>query len=257
MHFTSETIANGVSERLFTHGDIRGALWLPADVAGLLPLVLLSHSGGQHKKTEALVARAHRYVTAAGFAAAAIDAPGHGDRPRTDRDEQLAADVRRRLAAGEPIGTQLARNNAERAVQAAPEWQATLDALLELDCFGSEVPVGFWGVSMGCTIGMSFVAADPRISAAVFGLAGHETLADTAAKITVPVEFLLQWDDELVPRESGLALFDAFGSQKKTLHANPGRHAEIPTFELGSSECFFTRHLTRGGGTERSGTNAQ
>jgi hypothetical protein len=79
----------------------------------------------------------------------------------------------------------------------------------------------------------------------VFGLVGHETLADAAAWVTVPVEFVLQWDDELVPRQSGLALFGAFASREKTLHANPGRHAGIPAFELESSRRFFARHLIR------------
>ena len=46
-----------------------------------------------------------------------------------------------------------------------------------------------------------------------------------------------------MPREEGLALFDAFGSAEKTLHANPGRHADIPAFELDSTELFFARHL--------------
>ncbi|MGH3872043.1 MAG: hypothetical protein ACRDSR_11105 [Pseudonocardiaceae bacterium] len=84
---------------------------------------------------------------------------------------------------------------------------------------------------------------EPRIGAAVFGLAGHQTLAAAAAEVTVPVEFLLQWDDEIVPRDSGLALFDAFASREKTLHANPGQHINVPVFELESSERFFRRHL--------------
>ena len=48
----------------------------------------------------------------------------------------------------------------------------------------------------------------------------------------------------LVPRDRGLALFGAFGSAQKTLHANPGRHREVPAFELDSSVRFFVRHLT-------------
>jgi len=39
--------------------------------AGSRPPVLLGHGGGQHKKAPGLVARAHRYVTACGFAVAA------------------------------------------------------------------------------------------------------------------------------------------------------------------------------------------
>jgi hypothetical protein len=60
----------------------------------------------------------------------------------------------------------------------------------------------------------------------------------------VPVEFHLQWDDEIVPRADGLALFDAIASREKTLHANPGRHADVPRFEVDSTERFFARHLT-------------
>jgi hypothetical protein len=82
-----------------------------------------------------------------------------------------------------------------------------------------------------------------RGSARRCGLAGTETLAEAAAEVTIPVEFLLQWDAELVPRDSGLALFGSFASDEKTLHANPGRHAEVPAFELESSVRFFTQHF--------------
>jgi len=239
MRFTSETTSNGVSERLFTPGGIPGVLWSPADATGSRPLVLLGHGGGQHKKVPGLVARAHRYVTACGFAVAAIDAPGHGDRPRTAQDEQFAAGLRERMAAGEPVGPYIVRYNAALAERAVPEWQATLDALQDQ----ADGPVGFYGVAMGSAIGVPLAAADSRIAAAVFGLIGHETLAEAAARVTVPVEFLLQWDDELVPRESGLALFGAFASREKTLHANPGRHMDLPRFELDSSQRFFARHL--------------
>jgi dienelactone hydrolase len=243
MRFTAETRSNGVDERLFTLDDIPGVLWASAGATGGRPLVLLGHGGGQHKKAPGLVARAHRYVTACGFAVAAIDAPGHGDRPRTEHDERLVAGFRERMAAGEPIGPQLARYHTDVSERAVPEWRATLDALQDLDCVGAGRPVGYWGVSMGTGIGVPFVAAEPRVTAAVFGLVGHEALAGAAARVTVPVEFLLQWDDELVPRDSGLALFDAFASAEKTLHANLGRHLGVPAFELESSARFFTRHL--------------
>jgi len=240
MHVTSQTSA-GVTERLFTLGDIPGVLWTPARQAGPWPLILLAHGGGEHKQAAGVVARARHYVTGCGFAVAAIDAPGAGDRPKTAQNLAHAAAVRQRLEAGQPLGPLLAQDNAERHVQAVPEWRATLDALLAGGL--ATGPVGFWGVSLGSAIGIPLVAAEPRISAAVFGLAGHENLGGAAARITVPVEFLLQWDDELVPRESGLALFDAFSSAQKTLHANPGRHAAIPAFELAASELFFRRHL--------------
>lgn len=47
-----------------------------------------------------------------------------------------------------------------------------------------------------------------------------------------------------MPRSQGLALFDAFASAAKTLHANPGDHSDPPEFETDSSLRFFARHLT-------------
>jgi pimeloyl-ACP methyl ester carboxylesterase len=243
MRVVSETISDGISERLFTLGDIPGMLWSPAGDPGRRPLILLGHGGGQHKRAPGLVARARRYVTGGGFAVAAIDAPGFGDRPKTEEDERYVADIRERREAGEPILPHVARYNVALAARAVPEWQAVLDALQGPEWCGPDGPVGYWGVSLGTFIGVPLAAAEPRIAAAVFGLAGGETLTGAAARIGIPVEFLLQWDDELLPREEGLALFDAFASREKTLHANPGRHAEVPAFELESSERFFTRHL--------------
>src|SRR5260370_29501067 len=107
MRFTSQTTSEGVSERLFTLGHMPGVLWSPADAAGSRPLVLLGHGGGQHKKAPGLVARARRYVTACGFAVAAIDAPGHGDRPRTEPDARSVAGIREPVAAGEPPRPQI------------------------------------------------------------------------------------------------------------------------------------------------------
>jgi pimeloyl-ACP methyl ester carboxylesterase len=237
VRFTSETTSDGVSERLFTLGDIAGMLWSPAGAGGGLPLVLLAHGGGQHKKAPGIVARARRYATDCGFAVVALDAPGYGDRPMTVEDERSVADIRRRREAGEPVVPAILRYNAALAVRAVPEWQATLDALQDWG------PTGFWGVSQGSCIGVPLAAAEARITAAVFGLMGSETLSEAAAQIDIPLEFWLQWDDELVPRESGLALFDAFASRDKTLHAHPGRHAELPVSEQESSQRFFARHL--------------
>ncbi len=242
VEFGKERLEGGVRERLFTVGQVPGVLWTSADADGSRPLVLLGHGGGQHKKGPAVLARARAYVSSCGFAAAAIDAPGFGDRPRTERDQQFVTEVRARIAAGQPALEMIAGYNAEVAERAVPDWQATLTALQALPEIASG-PAGYFGLSLGTGIGVPLVAAEPRISAAVLGLAGGGALAATAARISVPVEFLLQWDDELVPREAALSLFDAFGSAEKSMHANPGRHAAVPGYELDSSVRFFARHL--------------
>ncbi len=244
MRFTSETTADGVSEHHFILGDIPGVLWSAAGATGPRPLILLGHGGGQHKKAPGVVGRAHRYVTTCGFAAAAIDAPGHGDRPRTEEDNQFKATLTELMAAGERVSWHVAHYNAALASQAVPEWHGVLDALQKIDYAGASGPVGFLGWGLGSAIGIPFVAAEPRIAAAVFSnIPGHETLTEPATRVTVPVEFLIQWDDEMVPRDSGLAVFDAFASQEKTLHANSGRHMAVPRFEVDSAERFFLRHL--------------
>ncbi|GHA55362.1 hypothetical protein GCM10010348_71730 [Streptomyces anthocyanicus] len=71
----------------------------------------------------------------------------------------------------------------------------------------------------------------------------RDQLSEAAARISVSVEFLVQWDDERVPRVQSLALFDALASAEKTSHANPDKHGETPAFELESTLRFFARHL--------------
>jgi dienelactone hydrolase len=245
MRFTSQTSLDGVTEQLFTLGEVPGVLWTPEDALGPRPLILIGHGGGQHKKAPGNLARARRFVTGGGFAVAAIDAPNHGERPKTEAFDLIVTELRAGMAAGEDTAAVVAAMHDLLADQAVAEWQAVLTAVQQLGQVGSG-PAGYWGVSMGCGLGVAFIAAEPRVRAAVLGLLGSPGMAETAARITVPVQFLLQWDDEQVPRAQGLALFDAFGSAEKTLHANPGKHADLPRFETDDSLRFFVRHLRHG-----------
>ncbi|MGW1028091.1 alpha/beta hydrolase family protein [Streptomyces sp. NPDC002577] len=245
LQFTAESSSNGTLEREFTVGDVPGVLWSPASGGDHAPLVLMGHGGGAHKKHPAMVGRAQLLVNGCGFHVAVIDAPGHGDRPRTTQDEQDIAELRKAQAAGEPEGPIVVPYNARLAEQAVPEWQATLDALQELPEIGADGPVGYVGIAMGTAIGVPLVAVEPRITAAVFGMMWPDALFETAKQITVPIEFALQWDNERIPREAGLALFDAFASKEKTLHANAGKHFGFPMFEVDSSVRFLARHLGR------------
>lgn len=242
MRVTSEASSDGVREQLFTLGEIPGVLWTPADAPGARPVIVMGHGGGQHKKAPDVVAHAHRFVTEGGFAVVAADVPGHGDRPTHEEYDRIATENQARVAAGEDLAPLIARFQALVARQTVPEWQSVLDAVQHLGHVGLG-PVGYWGVSLGCGLGVPFVAAEPRVRAAVLGLGGASASAETARRITVPVEFLVQWDDERVPREESLALFDAFASAEKTLHAHPGGHGDVPAGELDSTLRFFVRHL--------------
>src|SRR5580658_4096172 len=187
MRFTSETSSGGVREQLFTLGEIPGVLWTPDGAAGARPLILMGHGGGQHKKAPGIVARARRFVTECGFAVVAVDAPGHGGRPVTEEQGRLISEMRARMQTGGEVTTLLAGLHTLLAGLAVPEWRGVWDAVAELGHVGAG-PVGYWGVSMGCGLGVPFIAAEPRIRAAVLGLNGAETSAEAAAQITVPVE---------------------------------------------------------------------
>ncbi|MBW6435790.1 hypothetical protein KZ829_18775 [Actinoplanes hulinensis] len=76
------------------------------------------------------------------------------------------------------------------------------------------------------------------------GLAGGSANAAVAADVTVPVRFVIAEDDERIPRERSLALYDALGSAEKTLHTHPGGHSDpLPDHELDAQVAFLSRHL--------------
>jgi dienelactone hydrolase len=245
-------VSRGVAERGFeiTCEDRRvpGLLWRPEHGTAPLPLVLIGHGGSQHKREPHILSLARRLVRHNGIAAAAIDGPAHGDRAPADLDSE---DI-----------------EAQRAVSARPgiveemiaDWRATLDALQKLPELGVG-PVGYWGLSMGTMFGLPFVAAEPRVCVAVLGLmgalgttdsrlpenivaVGQRLLAD-AVEVRCPVLFLQQLEDELIPREAVITLFDALGTTDKRLHANPGPHADVPPDEFSQTQSFLAERLSK------------
>ncbi|MGW2477435.1 dienelactone hydrolase family protein [Streptomyces sp. NPDC001665] len=245
MHFTSEQrLDDGVLERPFTLDDIPGILWTPesASPSAPVPLILLGHPTlGLQRMYPRLADRA-RQSAADGFATAAIELPGCGDRPRLPALDEARADMRRALQAGEPVTDEIIDAVVLPLVdQAVPELRAAMDAILALP----EVtgPVGYSGGVI--SIGVRLAAVDPRIAAA--GLfAGSfipRSTYDEARRLTLPLHVLLQWDDEGNDRQAALDLFDAFGSEEKALHANLGGHTGVPAYAGAAAAHFFTRHL--------------
>ena len=242
MEFTSEQrFDDGVLEREFTLGEIPGILWTPGSVSGPVPLILMGHPGGLPTMYPRLAARARHTVTE-GFAAATIELPGSGDRPRSAAAEQARADLRHTLGSGEPVGDDLvARLVLPLVAAAVPECRAALDTLLTQPGIGG--PVGFSGGIIA--IGVRLAAVEPRIAAAVLFAGSYvpRSMVEEARQVTIPLQVLLQWDDEGNDRQQALDLFDAFGSPEKTLHANLGGHTGVPEFEGDNANRFFTRHL--------------
>jgi dienelactone hydrolase len=242
MQITSQQrLDDGVLERRFTLGEIPGILWIPGSASAPAPLILLGHPGGLHKMYPRLVARARRSA-AEGYAAATIELPGSGDRPRSGAAEAARADLRRVLEAGEPVNDELVDRLVLPLVEkAVPEWRTVLDALLSLPEIGG--PVGFAGGVIAIAVRLAVV--EPRISAALLfaGTFVPRSMVEEARQVTLPLQVLLQWDDEGNDRQMALDLFDAFGSKEKTLHANMGGHTGVPEFEGDDANRFFARHL--------------
>jgi dienelactone hydrolase len=248
----TETAQDGIIERRFDLkvGDqtVPGLHWLPEHATAPHPTVLIGHGGTQHKRVPNVLGLARQLVAELGYGVVALDAPGHGDRMTAEERAEAEA-FRAARQAGGPLPPLAAGRRARMAAatgRAVAEWQALLDDLGS-DPRWADGPFGYWGVSMGTSFGIPLVARESRISAAVLGLnalrEGSDQQRADAEAITVPLLFLFQWDDELMTRDAGLALWDAFGSAEKTMHVNPGPHVGIPLFERDAAAAFYRRHL--------------
>lgn len=225
----------GVTERDFelsVNGHaVPGVCWEPE--GGAEDLVLLGHGGTTHKRVDYIVEVA-RQLCDQGIAAMAIDGPGHGDRATSDLTAHPKAFAEAWRSAG---GTETV----------IADWRAALD-FVETEV--GPRAAGWWGLSMGTMMGLPVCATDERIRVALLGLMGTwgpnvEDLITLAPELKCPVRFLVQWDDEIVPREACIELFTMLGSAKKTLHGNPGRHQDVPAFEIAASVAYLADGLKR------------
>jgi alpha-beta hydrolase superfamily lysophospholipase len=196
---------------------------LPEEV---VRVVVMAHGADNSRKA--------RYVEVAGktwprrgTAVIAMDCPRHGDRP----DAAPLAD---------PVGVlgdvlvEFVRDHRRLVDVVTTRWPG--------------VPVGFAGFSMGGLYGVPLVAADTRIAAAAIVIAGSTAVSyplrfgrldrRTRARIAVtdpavhapritdrPVLVLNADDDEIVPRQAAIALYDAFAGPKELVFM-PGTHTE-------------------------------
>jgi hypothetical protein len=101
-------------------------------------------------------------------------------------------------------------------------------------------------ITLGPAIAIPLTAIEPRITAAIFAGRSivHESLAEAARRVTVPVQFPLPRDDEHVDRQSALALSGTFAS-KKDVARQPGRSPRCALVRV--DDPFLARHLGRAG----------
>lgn len=236
----------GVMERRFNlmreSGIVPGIFWVPTEHERPVPLVLMGHGGSGHKRADRQLMLARRFAGVSQVAAVAIDGPFHGDRvgEAVDRRQYQAM---------------LAAAGVDKVTDGMiDDWRATLDALSQLDAIDAD-RIAYIGFSMGTRFGLPYVAAaGDRLRCAVLGKNGMRQASSMPAavdmaprferdapKITVPILFHVQWDDELFPRDGQFELFDRIGTPDKRLIAFPGPHSTA-TPEAVQAWCEFVTH---------------
>lgn len=103
-------------------------------------------------------------------------------------------------------------------------------------------PVGLWGLSQGTRVGLPLLAAEPRIAAAVLGLADGPVAS--APLVTAPVLFYVQSGDDMLDPDDCRKLFAALGSADKTLVENPGGHLDLPRTTVEESAEWLDHKLS-------------
>lgn len=230
-HSTREFIAESETGRKRT-----GALWIP-ERTGTSSLVAFGHGASGNRYQAPIPYLAGKFVKA-GHTVVSIDGPVHGLR-------QVGPGGR------EAFGEEMRRETMVDDMNA--DWRFAID-LARSESNAELSQMAYFGLSMGSIFGIPMLADPLRelpVVVATLGLLGSQgigrrmgsrTLED-AAKLTFPILFLMQLEDELFSREGYLELFDAFASEDKRIHANPGLHPEVPAEEMRFAFDFMQAHL--------------
>ena len=212
--------------------DITGALWLP-EGDSRDTLVCMGHGASGDRYQAPIPYLAGRFIER-GLPVLALDGPVHGLR-------QVGPGGR------EAFFPEFQRDAC--ITDMVEDWRVAIEAsraLAEIDA----PHVAYFGLSMGSLFGIPLIAAREDVTVATLGLVGaqdnfphHEALLEASRTIQCPVFFIMQLEDELFDRAGYLAVFDAFPSDDKRIHANPGLHPEIPAEEIDFAFDFMLSHI--------------
>lgn len=230
---------NGNSTREFRlrrdgRRDVTGALWLPETPNPASTLMCFGHGASGDRYQRPIPYLAGRFASEAGLPVLSIDGPVHGLR-------QVGVGGR---------GAFLPEFQRDAALtDMTDDWTDAIAAVQALP----EVGVGklaYFGLSMGSIFGIPLIASRTDVTVATLGLFGvqdrfnhKDEFLSAAAKITCPLLFLMQLEDEIFDRGGYLEIFDTFASTDKRLHANPGLHPEVPAEEVDFAFDFLVAHI--------------
>jgi cephalosporin-C deacetylase-like acetyl esterase len=215
-------------------------------------VVLLAGSGG-HKDSDYVRISADMMATL-GFATISIDAQYHGERERKGRsgDYHLIYDP----------------TNRDAWIQTVVDLRRAVDFL----CSRPQIDqkrIGYLGFSQGSMAGGTFLGVEPRIACACLMVGGGdfmdwlkllppippkwEKFIAADAAMTDPIYFIGHFaphpllmlsgkHDELIPRSSTMALFNAAGEPKQLIWYDSG-HILPPTALVIDARAFFKKNL--------------
>lgn len=230
--WTAAEDSNGIQTREFSlHGKrlITGAIWLPEEPVAGRTLICFGHGASGTRYQEPISDLAGDF-TRAGYPCLSIDGPVHGLRKVGDGARgAFFPEFQRPGSVSDMVS----------------DWSFAIEATQALTEIGV-CDLAYFGWSMGSIFGIPLVASRQDVKVAALGLVGvsegfphGNEILDAAAKICCPVLFHMQLEDELFDRVGYLKVFDALASQDKRIHANPGRHPEVPNEEVGITFGFM------------------
>ncbi|MAI10297.1 MAG: hypothetical protein CBD27_04690 [Rhodospirillaceae bacterium TMED167] len=227
---------------------VPGALWLPAE-APPEALILVGHGGSRHKRDESTLDFIAAVVESNNMAAAAIDGPIHGARGR-DLSSRQGPDPSPDPSARQTAFLDLWKTPGNGIENMVSDWQASLMALLALPEL-HDVPIGYFGLSMGTAYGLPFAAADARIDAAVLGMWGANypnsaVLVERASAVKCPVLFLHKSEDGFFTLEGGLEIYRALPNDDKCFVMHEGPHTPATPEQTKLAIRFLAERLMTG-----------
>ena len=230
-HSTREFIVETSTGRTRT-----GAVWLPHETTST-SLVAFGHGASGNRYQAPIPYLAGRCIEA-GHTVISIDGPVHGLR-------QVGPGGRK------AFGAELRRESMVDDMNA--DWRFAIQ-LAQSESSAEIRELAYFGLSMGSIFGIPMLA-DPLQElpavVATLGLLGSQGIGnrlsarilEDATKLTCPILFLMQLEDELFSRDGYLELFDALASPDKRIHANPGLHPAVPAAEIQFASDFMQKHL--------------
>jgi hypothetical protein len=195
-------------------------------------LVLFGHGLSVDRFDQTVLVPARLLAGKFNFTVIVPELPFHGERADKERSWDDFTVAWQSFWAGEGRG------------QILREWNRIYTFAKETD-----LPIMFFGLSLGTQYGIMFLSQQFEIKAAVLGLFGSKppprsiVMNHCAPLVRAPVYFIQKLDDEIHPKETSLHLFESLGSEQKVLDASQGRHQSVSLESLNQSCSFLTGRI--------------